>query len=68
PAFLPDLNSREEAFSCIKAWIRSNRDYVLGERSGHSLSLHSCFIPVIVLNCSTAQPSYMLTKLRAGLT
>ncbi|KIJ15202.1 hypothetical protein PAXINDRAFT_77853, partial [Paxillus involutus ATCC 200175] len=34
PPYSPDLNPIEEAFSCIKAWIRSNRDYVLGELSG----------------------------------
>ncbi|EIM90979.1 uncharacterized protein STEHIDRAFT_49173 [Stereum hirsutum FP-91666 SS1] len=31
PAYSPDMNPIEEAFSCIKAAIRRNRDYVLGE-------------------------------------
>ena len=31
PAYSPDLNPIEEAFSSIKAWLRANRDYVLGE-------------------------------------
>jgi DDE superfamily endonuclease len=31
PAYSPDLNPIEEAFSSIKAWIRANRDYVLQE-------------------------------------
>jgi transposase len=31
PAYSPDLNPIEEAFSAIEAWIRANRDYVLGE-------------------------------------
>lgn len=34
PAYSPDLNPIEEAFSSIKAWIRANRDYVLGELTG----------------------------------
>lgn len=34
PAYSPDLNPIEEAFSAIKAWIRANRDYVLGELTG----------------------------------
>jgi hypothetical protein len=34
PAYSPDLNPIEEAFSSIKAWIRANRDYVLGEVTG----------------------------------
>lgn len=34
PAYSPDLNPIEEAFLCIKHWIRNNRDYVLGELSG----------------------------------
>ncbi|KAA1479628.1 hypothetical protein DENSPDRAFT_789410, partial [Dentipellis sp. KUC8613] len=29
----PDLNPIEEAFSSIKAWLQSHRDYVLGELS-----------------------------------
>ena len=31
PTYSPDFNPIEEAFSCIKAWIRSNRDYVRSE-------------------------------------
>ena len=34
PAYSPDFNPIEEGFSGMKAWIRSNRDYVLGELSG----------------------------------
>lgn len=34
PAYSPDLNPIEEAFSSIKAWLRANRDYVLGEIEG----------------------------------
>ena len=34
PAYSPDLNPIEEGFSAIKAWIRANRDYVLGEITG----------------------------------
>jgi len=34
PAYSPDLNPIEEAFSSIKNWIRTNRDYVLGEIVG----------------------------------
>lgn len=33
PAYSPDLNPIEEGFSAMKAWIRRNRDYVLGELS-----------------------------------
>ncbi|KIJ58591.1 hypothetical protein HYDPIDRAFT_67322, partial [Hydnomerulius pinastri MD-312] len=31
---LRDMIEARYAFSCIKAWIRSNRDYVLGELGG----------------------------------
>lgn len=31
PAYSPDLNPIEEGFSAMKAWIRRNRDYLLGE-------------------------------------
>ncbi|CDO78009.1 hypothetical protein BN946_scf184664.g6 [Trametes cinnabarina] len=34
PTYSPDLNPIEEAFSSIKAWIRSNRDYALSEMLG----------------------------------
>ena len=36
PPYSPDFNPIEEAFSAIKAWIRSNRDYVRGELSGEA--------------------------------
>ncbi|KAI0737058.1 hypothetical protein BC629DRAFT_1254673, partial [Irpex lacteus] len=32
-AYSPDFNPIEEGFSSMKNWIRSNRDYVLGELS-----------------------------------
>ena len=31
PAYSPDLNPIEEGFSCFKAWLRANRDYVQAE-------------------------------------
>ncbi|PPR00338.1 hypothetical protein CVT24_004359 [Panaeolus cyanescens] len=34
PAYSPDLNPIEEAFSSIKNWLRTNRDYVLLELTG----------------------------------
>lgn len=34
PAYSPDLNPIEEAFSAIKAWIRAKRDYARGELPG----------------------------------
>ena len=34
PPYSPDYNPIEEGFSAMKAWIRRNRDYVLGELSG----------------------------------
>ena len=34
PPYSPDFNPIEEAFSCIKAWIRSHRDEVLIEMDG----------------------------------
>jgi len=40
PAYSPDLNPIEEAFSSIKAWIRANRDYVLGELVGQHVDAY----------------------------
>ena len=37
PPYSPDFSPIEEAFSAIKAWIRSNRDYVRGELSGKAM-------------------------------
>jgi hypothetical protein len=34
PAYSPDLNPIEEAFSTIKAWVWKNRDYVIEELRG----------------------------------
>jgi hypothetical protein len=34
PPYSPDLNPIEEMFSCVKAWIRSNQDYVHAELTG----------------------------------
>ena len=39
-AYSPDLNPIEEALSSIKAWLRGNRDYVLGEIEGDSVDLY----------------------------
>ena len=36
PSYSPDLNSIEEAFSAIKAWMQANRDYITGEMGGPS--------------------------------
>ncbi|KAE9389159.1 hypothetical protein BT96DRAFT_835293 [Gymnopus androsaceus JB14] len=33
PPYSPDYNPMKEGFSALKAWIRRNRDYVLGELS-----------------------------------
>ena len=32
--YSPDFNPIEELFSCMKAWIRSDRDYVHAELCG----------------------------------
>ena len=37
PAYSPDLNPIEEAFSSIKAWLRANHDYVLSEIEGDNV-------------------------------
>jgi hypothetical protein len=34
PAYSPDFNPIEEGFSAMKAWVRRNREFVLGELSG----------------------------------
>ena len=34
PAYSPDLNLIEEAFSAIKTWLRTNQDYVLSKTEG----------------------------------
>lgn len=38
PAYSPDLNPIEEAFSAIKAWVRNDWDYVDGELGGEGNS------------------------------
>ena len=47
PAYSPDLNPIEEAFSSIKAWLRGNRDYVLGEIEGDSVDPYRVIWEVI---------------------
>lgn len=46
PTYSPDLNPIEEAFSSIKAWIRSNRDYARSELVHDELEspIHPYFI------------------------
>ena len=34
PPYSPDFNPIEEMFSCVKAWMRSDRDYVDAELRG----------------------------------
>ena len=34
PPYSPDFNPIEEMFSCVKAWMRSNREYVHAELTG----------------------------------
>ena len=34
PPYSPDLNPIEEMFSCVKAWMRSDREYVHAELTG----------------------------------
>jgi hypothetical protein len=34
PPYSPDFNPIEEGFSAMKAWIRRNKDYILGELLG----------------------------------
>ncbi len=41
PAYSPDLNPIEEAFSALKSWLRSNRDYVLGEMEGAAVDAYA---------------------------
>jgi hypothetical protein len=36
PPYSPDLDPIEEGFSAMKAWLRRNRDFVLGELTGHA--------------------------------
>ena len=37
PAYSPDLNPIEEAFSSIKVWLHANCNYVLSEVEGHGV-------------------------------
>ncbi|KAJ3805348.1 hypothetical protein F5876DRAFT_13380, partial [Lentinula aff. lateritia] len=37
PPYSPDYSPIKEGFSALKAWIRRNRDYVLGELTGDVL-------------------------------
>jgi hypothetical protein len=34
PSYSPDYDPIEEGFSAMKAWIRGNRDFILGEMTG----------------------------------
>ncbi|KIO12246.1 hypothetical protein M404DRAFT_125808 [Pisolithus tinctorius Marx 270] len=36
PAYSPDFNPIEEAFSAMKAWIQQNSDYARSELSGEA--------------------------------
>lgn len=37
PPYSPDFNPIEEGFSGMKAWIRRNNSYVLGEMTGENI-------------------------------
>ena len=39
PTYSPDFNAIEEAFSCIKAWIRNNHDYIRSESIPDDLNM-----------------------------
>ena len=43
PPYSPDLNPIEEAFSCVKSWLRSNHVYVLGEMEGRDSDPYTLF-------------------------
>ena len=47
PTYSPDFNPIEEAFSCIKAWICSNRDYVRSESVPDDLD--ACIHPYFII-------------------
>lgn len=34
PPYSPDFNPIEEAFSAMKTWVRTNRDFIRGEITG----------------------------------
>ena len=36
PPYSPDFNPIEEMFSCVKSWMRSDRDFVHSELTGES--------------------------------
>lgn len=51
--YSPDLNPIEEAFSTIKAWIRSNRDYVDNKLSGEPFcDLYTMFWAAVYSACT----------------
>ena len=57
PSYSPDLNPIEEAFSAIKAWLRSNRDYVLGKTEGPGCDQYA-LIWEAVYGVVTAEKAY----------
>jgi transposase len=50
PAYSPDLNPIEEAFSCVKSWLRLNRAYVLSETEGRACDPYALIWQAIYTN------------------
>lgn len=46
PPYSPDFNPIEEAFSAFKAWLRSNRDYVISQTEGPNVDPYDLFYDV----------------------
>ena len=58
PPYSPDYNPIEEGFSATKYWIRSNRDYVLGELDGSVTSNPHAMLYQAVLSVMTPENIY----------
>ena len=56
PAYSPDLNPIEEAFSSIKAWLYANCDHVLGEIEGDDADLYRVIWEAV--HCVTPEDAY----------
>ena len=62
PAYSPDLNPVEEGFLCVKAWLRLNHAYVLGEMEGRACDPYALICKAIYIYVDNTRESLQMVS------